>query len=117
SDGRPGWLPAQVLDHATGYLAAAAGFLALASAYRDGKPCSAQLSLAQTARWLTQAGLATAQSPRPVDVDAYRVLLPGARAPVEVIRPPGRLADFAPAWQFTTESGSGSPSFAHPELG
>ena len=45
SSDRPGWLPAQVLDHATGYLAAAAGLMALASAQRDGRPgCCAALA-------------------------------------------------------------------------
>ena len=34
TEGRPGTLPAQVLDHATGYLAAAAGLLALAATER-----------------------------------------------------------------------------------
>jgi crotonobetainyl-CoA:carnitine CoA-transferase CaiB-like acyl-CoA transferase len=111
SDDRPGWLPAQVLDHATGYLAAAAGLLALAGAQADGRPRSAQLSLAQTARWLTGAGTAPADQPRRVDVDAYRVTLPGATSPVEVIRPPGRLADLTPAWHRTTARGADAPTF------
>jgi crotonobetainyl-CoA:carnitine CoA-transferase CaiB-like acyl-CoA transferase len=108
---RPGWLPAQVLDHATGYLAAAAGFMALASTQLDGHPRTVQVSLAQTARWLTSAGHSALQEPRPVDVDAYRVALPGARARVEVIKPPGQLADLAPSWNFTTDFGSGEPTF------
>lgn len=115
SDGRPGWLPAQVLDHATGYLAAAASFLALASARRDGRPRSVRLSLAQTARWLTGAGSFVAEEPRRVDVGTYRVALPGARAPVEVIAPPGRLADLSPRWMFTTDPCSDPPRFATEE--
>jgi crotonobetainyl-CoA:carnitine CoA-transferase CaiB-like acyl-CoA transferase len=116
-DGRPGWLPAQVLDHATGYLAAAAGLLALAAAQEDQKPRSVQLSLAQTARWLNGAGTADRDSPRQVDVDAYRIRLAGAVAPVEVIRPPGRLADLSPSWSFTTELGSEPPTFDEAEAG
>ncbi len=115
SEERPGWLPAQVLDHATGYLAAAAGLLALASAQQDNRPRSVQLSLVQTARWLTEAGSFGVEDPRAVDVDAYRVVLPGTRSAVEVIRPPGRLADLAPSWQFTTEPGSCPPTFEKAE--
>jgi CoA-transferase family III len=111
SDDRPGWLPAQVLDHATGYLAAAAGLLALASAHREGRPRAVQLSLAQTAGWLVEAGRTVAEKPRPVDVERYRVVLPGARAPVEVVRPPGRLADLVPSWPATTDLGASDPSF------
>jgi hypothetical protein len=114
-DGHPGWLPAQVLDHATGYLAAAAGLLALASVQRDGRPLSAQLSLVQTARWLTGAGPVVPEVPRPANVDAYRVVLPGAAAPVEVVRPPGRLTDLSPSWAFTAELGSSPPTFVGEE--
>jgi crotonobetainyl-CoA:carnitine CoA-transferase CaiB-like acyl-CoA transferase len=112
SNDRPGWLPAQVLDHATGYLAAAAGLLALASAQRDGRPRAARLSLAQTARWLTNVGAAEADAPRPVDVERYLVGLPGPRARVEVITPPGRVGDLDPGWRFTTDPGADPPSFS-----
>jgi crotonobetainyl-CoA:carnitine CoA-transferase CaiB-like acyl-CoA transferase len=112
SSDRPGWLPAQVLDHATGYLAAAAGLMALASAQRNGRPAAAQLSLAQTARWLAEGGLVEAEAPRPVDVERYRVVLPGPRAAVEVIGPPGRLGDLVPSWTFTTDPGADPPAFS-----
>ena len=54
--GNPGSLPAQVLDHATGYLAAAATMLALAGVERGEPPRTVQLSLAQAAQWLTSPG-------------------------------------------------------------
>ncbi len=110
-DGRPGTLPAQVLDHATGYLAAAAGMLALASVQQGGPALATRLSLAQTAHWLLGAGHGTRDAPRRADVDAYRVVLPGAVAPVDVVRPPGRLADFEPGWTFTTDLGADAPEF------
>ena len=113
SDGRPGTLPAQVLDHSTGYLAAAAGMLALAAVQRGEPPRSTQLSLAQTAQWLLRAGHVTPDAPRRADVDAFRVLLPGAVAPVDVIGPPGRLADLQPRWTFTTDLGADAPTFTH----
>ncbi|MGD9987756.1 CoA transferase [Pseudonocardia sp.] len=48
----PGALPAQVLDHATGYLGAAATLLALSQQRRDGGTRHVQLALAATASWL-----------------------------------------------------------------
>ncbi|MFE9692103.1 CoA transferase [Micromonospora sp. NPDC005806] len=51
-DGTPGVLPAQALDHGTGYLLAAAVLRALTGRARDGGARSVELSLARTARWL-----------------------------------------------------------------
>ncbi len=50
--GSPGVLPAQVLDHATGYLGAAAALLALAAQRREGGTRHVRLALAGTAAWL-----------------------------------------------------------------
>ncbi len=112
TEGRPGTLPAQVLDHSTGYLAAAAGMLALAATERGEPPRSVRLSLAQTAHWLLGAGHGTPEAPRRADVDVYRVVLSGAVAPVDVIRPPGRLDDREPGWSFTTDLGVDTPEFS-----
>lgn len=111
-DGLPGTLPAQVLDHATGYLAAAAALLALGGVQLGARPRAVQLSLAQTARWLLGAGRPDPVAPRRADVEAYRVVLAGAHAPVEVVSPPGRLADLRPGWSSTTELGADAPEFA-----
>ncbi|WP_431948980.1 CoA transferase [Actinacidiphila sp. bgisy167] len=51
-DGRPGVLPAQALDHGTGYLLAAAVLRALTDARRDGGGRLLRLSLTGTASWL-----------------------------------------------------------------
>ncbi|MEU9485055.1 CoA transferase [Streptomyces decoyicus] len=51
--GTPGALPAQALDHGTGYLLAAAVFRALTEQSRTGGSFLATLALARTARWLT----------------------------------------------------------------
>jgi crotonobetainyl-CoA:carnitine CoA-transferase CaiB-like acyl-CoA transferase len=56
-DGRPGALPAQALDHGTGYLLAAAVLRGLSSRALLGGGWSAELSLAQTAWWLVNGGL------------------------------------------------------------
>ncbi|MFF4395465.1 CoA transferase [Streptomyces sp. NPDC001480] len=53
SAGRPGALPAQALDHGTGYLLAAAVLRALTEQSYDGGGRFVRLALARTARWLT----------------------------------------------------------------
>ncbi|OLS99833.1 hypothetical protein BJF90_37575 [Pseudonocardia sp. CNS-004] len=63
ADGTPGALPAQVLDHATGYLAAAGALLALARQRRAGGSHHVRLALAGTAAWLQSLPRGT-----PVDV-------------------------------------------------
>ncbi|TQM14333.1 CoA transferase [Pseudonocardia kunmingensis] len=52
SGGVPGALPAQLLDHATGYLAAAGALLALDAQRRTGGTHHVRLALAGTAAWL-----------------------------------------------------------------
>ncbi|MEV1068220.1 CoA transferase [Streptomyces sp. NPDC050263] len=51
---RPGALPAQALDHGTGYLLAAAVLRALTEQSYDGGSRSVRLALARTAAWLTE---------------------------------------------------------------
>ncbi|HEV3033216.1 MAG TPA: CoA transferase [Solirubrobacteraceae bacterium] len=111
NDGRPGALPAQVLDHATGYLAAAAALLALADVERGKPPRAARLSLAQTAHWLMSAGSCERRAPRKLRPERVLATLPGAARPVRVIAPPGRAGDLLPKWTSTTELGSDAPSF------
>jgi crotonobetainyl-CoA:carnitine CoA-transferase CaiB-like acyl-CoA transferase len=52
----PRHLPAQALDHATGYLAAFGAMVALARRAREGGSYLVRLSLAQTGRWLDGVG-------------------------------------------------------------
>ena len=49
---QPGALPAQALDHGTGYLTAAAVLRALAEQMEQGHGCVVRLALARTAHWL-----------------------------------------------------------------
>jgi crotonobetainyl-CoA:carnitine CoA-transferase CaiB-like acyl-CoA transferase len=116
SAGTPGVLPAQVLDHATGYLTAAAVLLALAGTVRGEPARAAGLSLASTAHWLTGAPSlpsagAAPSSPRPAPAAGHLVSLPGAAADVEVVAPPGRTEDLVPGWRRTTELGADPPAF------
>ncbi|WP_442867179.1 CoA transferase [Acidovorax sp. NCPPB 3576] len=48
-------LPVQAIDHATGYLMAAAALKALAHRRQTGQGCEVRASLARTAHWLAQA--------------------------------------------------------------
>jgi CoA transferase family III len=108
---KPGALPAQVLDHATGYLAAAAALLALAGVALGNRPQSVRLSLAQTAHWLASAGTGARQAQRELRPEDYLVTLPGAARPVHVIGPPGRVSDLLPRWTSTTDLGIDLPAF------
>ena len=110
-DGRPGALPAQVLDHATGYLAAAAALLALAGIERGEPPRSVRLSLAQTAHWLMSAGTGERELEREISPEPFLVSLSGGSRPVHVIAPPGRVGELRPRWRATTEFGADAASF------
>ncbi len=90
---RPGALPCQLLDHATGYLVAAGALAALAERARTGRIRHVRLSLARTARWLLDQGLHDdVADGRRWDPDGYRIPLGGGWTG---IAPPGRL-DGAP---------------------
>ncbi|WP_300013786.1 CoA transferase [Pseudonocardia sp.] len=87
ADGTPGALPAQVLDHATGYLAAAAALLALRRQRREGGTHHVRLSLVGTASWLQ--GLPR-PAPRPVpEVDPEPHL--ERVGPLTLASPPGTV--------------------------
>jgi len=108
---RPGALPAQVLDHATGYLAAAASLLALAGVQQGEPPRAVQLSLAQTAQWLLSAGTTHRHPQQDPDPDAYLVTLPGATGAAQVVGPPGQVGNLSPAWTFTSDLGAHPAAF------
>ncbi|MFM9611182.1 CoA transferase [Streptomyces niveiscabiei] len=63
---RPGTLPAQALDHGTGYLLAAGVLRAVTERdYGDGYGRVLRLALARTARWLTEGGDGEGGGPGP----------------------------------------------------
>ncbi|MFJ9952233.1 CoA transferase [Kitasatospora sp. NPDC091207] len=116
ADGRPGVLPAQALDHGTGYLIAA-GVLRALTDQRTDRPGGRHLrfSLAGTASWL-QHGIAPA-APGPALAEPYdpqrwvvgtdspygrlRYALPPLAyegGPTDWSRPPGRWGTDAPVW-------------------
>lgn len=91
----PGALPAQALDHGTGHLAAAAALRAVARRRDEGGVWHAELSLAQTARWLAGAGTGPGTGgPDDADVGRYLVELPSPAGAVTLVAPPG-----SPVWR------------------
>lgn len=95
---RPGALPAQLLDHATGYLAAAGALLALTRQRREGGTYHVRFSLVGTAAWLqaqarTEAVETSEFDPAPYleDVDA-----PDGR--LTLASPPGTVEGRALGW-------------------
>ena len=89
----PGVLPAQALDHATGYLAAATVLAALVRQRAEGGGWYGELSLAQTARWLLAAPR-DVSAPGPVpDPGPYLQTLDSTDGSVTVVAPPG-----SPRW-------------------
>jgi hypothetical protein len=96
---RPGTLPCQLLDHATGYLLAAGIFTVLARRARTGEAAHVSVSLARTARWLLDQGVhpthrATSGEEQP-HADAYRIALGNGWSSIS---PPGRLDGRSLSW-------------------
>ena len=113
ADGTPGAMPVQALDHATGYLLAAAVLRAVARRTVEGGGWSAELSLAQTAAWLLRQPVTdAAPSPgqagtdstaeRETELGTLRYALPPVRidgGPQDWARPVGRQGADAAVWQ------------------
>ncbi|WP_406370717.1 CoA transferase [Streptomyces sp. NBC_00647] len=104
---RPGALPAQALDHGTGYLLAAAVLRALTERAEDGRGSLVRLALARTAAWLTDGiergdapGAATdptAEVPSEHRVAGSPYIRPAAELPYEH-RVAGASYDRPDAW-------------------
>ncbi|MES4891966.1 CoA transferase [Streptomyces sp. NPDC096012] len=87
SAGEPGALPAQALDHGTGYLLAAAVLRALTERSYDGHGRCVRLALARTAHWLTD-GIRPAPAPG-APYEGPHARPAGASGP---LGPPARVA-------------------------
>jgi hypothetical protein len=110
ADGTPGVLPAQALDHATGYLLAAAALRSLAMRAAGRVTCPARLSLARTAHELLRAprpAAAASAATGAADPARYRISFDG----LSLIAPPGTLDRSPLRWQHGPhELGSDPPS-------
>ena len=127
SAGKPGALPAQVLDHATGYLAAAAALLALAGVQRGNSSRCSWLSLVQTAQWFMGGGWAnrrtrvqrartTIWSPCPVPRDPYTSSLRSGGS-VTGCRPGPRPRNSVPIRRRSLPKRSGVPPLTYQPSG
>ena len=108
----PGALPCQLLDHGTGYLAAAAALDGLRRQRRTGGTYVRRLSLARTAAWLLES------LPQPTPTAAkrrrYRPVANGRRQPERHHlrhRAPGRIGDVPLTWPTATTYGTDDPTW------
>ncbi|MFH8803124.1 CoA transferase [Streptomyces sp. NPDC017936] len=110
---RPGALPAQALDHGTGYLLAAAVLRALTERAARGRGAVVRLALARTAAWLTAGA-------RAGDVPAGDVRPGTADVPARGVRPgageTGAPYDGPRAWLGETGSRIGRLRYALPPV-
>ncbi|MFE9094889.1 CoA transferase [Streptomyces sp. NPDC007264] len=118
---RPGALPAQALDHGTGYLLAAAVLRSLTEQTQQGGTRVVRLALARTAAWLTDGavratGHAQEAYDRPADwlaetdsvLGRLRYALPPTRfagGPADWARPPGRWGEDPARWASAAREG------------
>lgn len=109
----PGALPAQVLDHATGYLAAAGAMLALIRQRRDGGTHHVRFSLIGTAAWLQSLPRVPAVDPPDVDATPFLVELDAPDGRLTLAAPPGTVEGKALAWPDPAPAfGAAAPSWA-----
>lgn len=94
-------LPAQVLDHATGYLMAFATMAALLRRAHEGGSWNVRLSLAQTGHWLRSLGRIDGLSchdPSRDDVRDLLVEMPSGFGTLSVVKHPADLTLTPPRW-------------------
>jgi hypothetical protein len=94
----PGALPAQVLDHATGYLAAAAALLGLRRQRADGGTHHTRLALAGTARWLQDLPTGPAVDVPDVDPAPYLADIAAPDGRLTLAVPPGGVGGTPLSW-------------------
>lgn len=95
---RPVPLPAQALDHATGYLGAFAAIAGLVRRAMEGGSWHANLSLARTARWLDSLGRAEPGIARPTADDVIAAM-DSRHGVLTFVLPPGLVSGHRPGWE------------------
>lgn len=98
--GHPGVLPCQLLDHGTGYLAAAAALDAIREQRTQGGTPIRRLSLARTAQWLMhlpQDSYPPADD-NPNEIDEWVVTFEGSQGTQQVLLPVGRWNGIPLQW-------------------
>lgn len=100
-DGPPIPLPAQALDHATGYLAAFGAMVALDRQRREGGSWHVALSLAQTGAWFTDLGRVAprpGEIPHGSEIDDLLDTCDSSFGALDYVRPVGGIATMKPRW-------------------
>jgi crotonobetainyl-CoA:carnitine CoA-transferase CaiB-like acyl-CoA transferase len=95
---RPHPLPAQVLDHATGYLAAFGAMAALLRRPVEGGSWRVRLSLARTAQWLDGFGRVDGAGTPDPDVADLMEEMDSTFGRLAYLRPPGTIDGASPYW-------------------
>jgi crotonobetainyl-CoA:carnitine CoA-transferase CaiB-like acyl-CoA transferase len=98
---RPQHLPAQVVDHGTGYLAAFGAMIALARRAREGGSYLVRVSLAQTGRWVDALGRVDGRQTPELTLETIEDLLTDADSPFGRLRhvvPAARLSETPAFW-------------------
>jgi crotonobetainyl-CoA:carnitine CoA-transferase CaiB-like acyl-CoA transferase len=113
--GVPGALPAQLLDHATGYLAAAGALLALETQRRAGGSHHVRLALAGTAAWLQSLPRVTPEDVPDADPAPHLVELDAPSGRLTLARPPGTIGGRPLTWPEPAPSyGTAQPLWQQP---
>jgi hypothetical protein len=102
---RPQHLPAQIVDHSTGYLAALGALIALARRVREGGSYLVRVSLAQTGRWVDALGRVDGRQTPQLTLDDVQDLLADADTPFGRLRhvvPAARLSETPVFWSRPT---------------
>jgi crotonobetainyl-CoA:carnitine CoA-transferase CaiB-like acyl-CoA transferase len=94
----PGALPCQLLDHATGYLAAAAALEGVRRQKKHGGTHAFGLSLATTAAWLLAQPRTAPTVAAPPAATAFLVDLGSATGAIAAIAPPGTIGGRPLRW-------------------
>ena len=98
---RPQHLPAQVVDHGTGYLATFGALIALARRQQEGGSYLVRVSLAQTGRWVDALGRVDGRATPELTLEHVRDLLADADTPFGRLRhvvPAARLSETPAFW-------------------
>jgi crotonobetainyl-CoA:carnitine CoA-transferase CaiB-like acyl-CoA transferase len=98
---RPQHLPAQVVDHATGYLGALGALVALARRAREGGSYLVRVSLAQTGRWVDALGRVSGRNVADQMLAEVDDLLETCDSPFGRLRhvaPAARLSETPASW-------------------
>jgi crotonobetainyl-CoA:carnitine CoA-transferase CaiB-like acyl-CoA transferase len=109
----PGVLPCQLLDHGTGYLAAAAALDGLRRQADQGGTHVRRVSLARTAWWITSSGTSPPAGDQSGDsgtAPSWLVDLDCPDGPITATLPPGRLGTRALTWPSTLSGYGNDPA-------